>query len=323
MKKINLKNYSDKKTIIKKIVFVDGVARSGKLLTASLISSFKKMEILEFGENFEHFMSALNLKKCSKDFAKNFLTNYLNQVIYNKMISRNVNFRPNDITGLKNFYNPNIYKNRLNKPDGDIVLKNIKRIDPILPFVTHDIMSYYDAFKKLNLKIKFVEIYRNPFDLTYSWYKRNLAKNLESSPRSFTLKVKHNNKNYPWKLNSLPKNWSKLNDQEKCATYVINQTLRSVKQQRKIKNKLFLYTTTYRDITENTYSELKKIAKFLKTKLSNKTKKIIKQKKCPNFNLTRHLEKKKSFLRKSLSKEIFQKLLNLETEYNNNIYNLK
>ena len=115
-------------------MFVDGIARSGKLLTASLISSFKKMEILEFGENFEHFMSALNLKKCSKDFAKNFLTNYLNQVIYNKMISRNVNFRPNDITGLKNFYNPNIYKNRLNKPDGDIVLKNIKRIDPILPF---------------------------------------------------------------------------------------------------------------------------------------------------------------------------------------------
>ena len=56
MKKINLKNYSDKKTIIKKIVFVDGIARSGKILTASLISSFKKMEILEFGENFEHFM---------------------------------------------------------------------------------------------------------------------------------------------------------------------------------------------------------------------------------------------------------------------------
>ena len=44
MKKINLKNYSDKKTIIKKIVFVDGIARSGKLLTASLISSFKKMK---------------------------------------------------------------------------------------------------------------------------------------------------------------------------------------------------------------------------------------------------------------------------------------
>ena len=61
----------------------------------------------------------------------------------------------------KTFYNPNIYKNRLNKPDGDIVLKNIKRIDPILPFVTHDIMSYYDAFKKLNLKIKFVEIYKS------------------------------------------------------------------------------------------------------------------------------------------------------------------
>ena len=45
MKTISLKNYSDKKAIINKIVIVDGIARSGKLLTGSLISSLKKWKV--------------------------------------------------------------------------------------------------------------------------------------------------------------------------------------------------------------------------------------------------------------------------------------
>ena len=44
---------------------------------------------------------------------------------------------------------------------------------------------------------------------------------------------------------------------------------------------------------------------------------------CPNFKIRQLLETKKSFLRKYLSKEIYKKLSNLESEYNKNIYNLK
>ena len=76
-------------------------------------------------------------------------------------------------------------------------------------------------------------------------------------------------------------------------------------------------------MTENTHFELNKIAKFLKTKLSDKTNNIIRKKNCPNFKIRHLLETKKSFLRKYLSKEIYKKLSNLESEYNKNIYNLK
>ena len=70
------------------------------------------------------------------------------------MISREVNFRPGDITSIKNFYKPTLYKKRLTKPEGDIVLKKIKLLNPILPFITHDIMMNYDIFQKLNIKVK-------------------------------------------------------------------------------------------------------------------------------------------------------------------------
>ena len=323
MKTIKLKNYSNKTNIVKKIVFIDGVTRSGKLLTGSLISSFQKMESLVFGENFEHFMPALKLKKCSYDFARSYLNNYINQTIYNKMISRDVNFRPRDITSIRNFFKPILYKKRLTKPEGDVVLKKIKLLNPILPFVTHDIMMNYNIFKKLNIKVKLIEIYRNPFELTHSWFERNLANNLENSKRSFTLKIMNRKKEYPWYLKDLPKNWDKFNDHEKCAYYVILNTTESIKKQKKIKDKKFLYTTTYTHITENTHSELKKIARFLGTNFSNKTKEIIRKKNCPNFSFRKLIKKKKKYLKQKLSNKIYQKLLKLESDYNKNIYGLK
>ena len=90
MKHIRLNNYSHNiNSIVKNLVFIDGVTRSGKLLLGSLVATFKKMESLEFGENFEHFLPSLKLKKCSYDFAKSYLITYLDQLIYNKMLSRN------------------------------------------------------------------------------------------------------------------------------------------------------------------------------------------------------------------------------------------
>ena len=90
------------------IVFLDGITRSGKLLLGTLVSSFNRMESFELGESFEHFMAALRLKRTSIDFSKAFLGIYLNQTLYNKMISRNANFRKNDKSSIFNFSFPKV-----------------------------------------------------------------------------------------------------------------------------------------------------------------------------------------------------------------------
>ena len=53
------------KKVTKNLIFIDGLNRTGKLLTGSLVSSFNKMEHLEFGEIFQHIIPALKLKKIS------------------------------------------------------------------------------------------------------------------------------------------------------------------------------------------------------------------------------------------------------------------
>ena len=156
--KINKKYYPLKLTK-NKLIFIDGINRTGKLLTGSLISSFHKMEHLEFGEVFQHIVPAIKLKKISLDFAKAFIHNYLNQLIYNKYLSRNVNFRKDDRTGIHNAKDPKRYIKRLKEKEGDNIIKKINLEKPIIPFVTHDIICNYSDFHRLNLDIKIIEIF--------------------------------------------------------------------------------------------------------------------------------------------------------------------
>ena len=249
------------KKVTKNIIFIDGINRTGKLLTASLVSSFNKMEHLEFGEIFQHIIPALKLKKISLDFSKAYLHNYINQLLYNKYLSRNVNFRKHDRTGIANYQNQDLYKRRLNVKEGDKIMPKIINDNPFLPFVTHDIMCNYDQFLKLKIDIKIIEIFRNPVDLVYSWSKKNLSTRFGRDKRIFTLLIEKNKKPYSQHLYNLPTNWHKLNDIEKNILYVKILTERSVKQLKKNYNKN-IYLTDYETIVENPESELKKLQNF-------------------------------------------------------------
>ena len=322
MKNSKKNKYYFMEPIIKDIVFIDGIARSGKLLTGSLISSFKKMESFEMGENFEHFIPALKMNKCSYDFAKSYLCNYINQLIYNKMLSRNVNFRSSDRTGIQNYFNPNLYKKRLKMREGDQVVKRIKSLKQILPFVTHDIMSNYKVFDKLNIKVKFISIYRSPIELAYSWIKRGLGTRWGEDPRIFTLLINKGNKSCPWYLHNFQKAWKKLNKYERCVYYVILLTTRSIDEQKKIKNKKDCFVTTYDRIIGDTFGELKKISKFLKTSFSKKTHLFIQREKRSYKYLKKEINPKMNFIKRNVDKKTFERLFALEKKYKEDLYGL-
>lgn len=319
-----IKRFSKPLDLANNIVFLDGITRSGKLLLGTLVSSFNRMESFELGESFEHFMAALRLKRTSIDFSKAFLGIYLNQTLYNKMISRNVNFRKTDKTSIFNFRDPKLYKQRVNKKEGSDVLKRIKKEKPIFPLVTHDIMCNYNLFTKLDLKVKFIEIYRNPFELVYSWYKRGHGRRMGKDPTHFTILLSNNNKKkYPWYLNKLPKKWNNLNEIEKCSHFVIQLTNESVTNQKRIKNKNKIFTSSYERITENTFNELIKISKFLKTNLSKETSNIIKKSHCPNLSIRKKINNKKKFIKNNIRKDLYLSLENLEKKYYKNIYSFR
>ena len=317
MKKIQ---YYPLKLITKNVVLIDGISRTGKLLLGSLICSFNKMEHLEFGEIFEHLLPAVKFQKVDKKFAKAFIHNYLNQLIYNKYISRNVNFRPNDRTGIMQSRNPKIYIDRLKNNDGDKVVKLIKSKKPFIPIVTHDLSVNFDILKKLNLNFKIVEILRSPIEMVYSWYKRGLVKRYGNDQRIFTLLINKKNIICPWYNALVKQEIKKQNECDKCITLVSILIRESIPKIKQMKN---IYLTSYNLITQDTKNELFKISKFLRVKTNNKTKKFIRRENCPVIFDKKKFENKLNFIKKKCSKRKLKELLILQRQYEKNFYNLK
>ena len=308
----------------KKIIFIDGISRSGKLFTGTLLSTFKNYEHLEFGLNFERLCPALEFKKINEDFAKSYINNYLNELIYNKYLSRNVNFRPTDRTGVVNTQNYKLYKKRLKMKEGDNIIKQIKKENKSLLFVTHDILTTIKAFNKLGLNYKMIEIFRNPFSLVMSWYKRGLGRRFGNDQRLFSLLIKKKNKISPWYDELFNDNIRNLNEIEKCIHYVYNLTTKSITDYSKLnkleKNRIFI--TSYERLVENSYSEISKISIFLKSKLTKNTKIYIKKENIPKFLNSNIFNKNRLFIKSKVKKKYYNKLEKLELRFNQNIYGL-
>lgn len=308
------------KLICSDLVLIDGVSRAGKLLLGGLVSSFNRVEHIEFGEQLEYIIPFVTLKKVKIDFARSYLANYFNQITYNKFISRNVNFRPKDVSGIMRSRDPKIYQKRLKLDDGDSVLERIKKAKPIIPFVTHELALNLGIIKKLNLKLRMIEILRSPIEIVFSWYKRGLGRRFGNDQRLFTLLIEKKKLIYPWFSALINTKSLKLNEFEYCASMVVQLLNISIPNIKKYKKSLYL--TSYDLITQNTLSELKKIAFFLKTRTNNKTLQFIKRENCPVVYDYKVYYDKYKFLKENCSNQIFQKLINLENSYKKNYYNL-
>ena len=73
------------------------------------------------------YFTSNKVKKVELKFGNAYLNNYLNMLIYNKYISRNINFRPHDRTGVDRSANPKLYYDRLKFNEGDEVIDFIKK----------------------------------------------------------------------------------------------------------------------------------------------------------------------------------------------------
>ncbi len=312
--------YHPIKLISKKIVLVNGISRTGKLLLGGLVSSFNNTEHFDLGENLEHIFPAIKFGKIDKNYAKSFIHNYLNQLVYNKYISRNINFRSKDRTGVNKSRNPKIYYKRLKINDGDAIVNKIKKDNPVFPLVTHELAANLDIIKKLKLNVKFIEILRDPIDIVYSWYKKGWGKRFGKDQRTFSLLIKKKNKIYPWFSNFNNEKIKKENEVEKCINYILTLTRISIPHLKK--NKKTIFITTYESLTKNTKNELIKIAKFLGTNTNKKTLEFIKREKCP-IGVDNSTTKKIFFLKKRCSPKRFKEILKLQSYYKKNLYGLR
>ncbi len=115
-----------KNHLIQELVMIDGIGRSGKGMLAHMLSCFNRVEKQHDLDMFEWIGRVWSARKISDDAAINLLRLEGDTRLYNSFISRDVNFRFSDDTGVFKNANPFKYLKRLiAKPHENTVNKII------------------------------------------------------------------------------------------------------------------------------------------------------------------------------------------------------
>ena len=125
------------KNLIKNMLLIDGLGRSGKTALVQILPSLRNTEHVDYVYGLEQVLAGVSLGHISQNFGTAYATLMLNEKGYDKLISRSVNFRKTDYSGVPNSYKFNEYKKRLLIKDGDSIVNKLKNYSPSFLFCTH------------------------------------------------------------------------------------------------------------------------------------------------------------------------------------------
>lgn len=188
---------SRKNRLIPDVVFVDGLSGSGKTALLMTLSSFDRIEVARFEHTYE-YVCALSFLQCIKEGAASSLIRlHLDIACYNTMISREVNFRPTDISCVLQSSKRAQYIERLFLPDQESVISRLSQERPIFHIMTHAALGIAKPiFEALEDHFAFIEIVRHPLFLIPAWY--SYIDRYGTDPLEFTICFDYKDRDLPW-----------------------------------------------------------------------------------------------------------------------------
>ena len=183
--------------LCEQVVILDGLTGTGKTMFSPLLSSLERMQNARFEYMVEFLCIAATSGKLSSDAASTLLNLLADSKCYDGVISREVNFRPRDLSSVFNSSRPLKYLRQLFMADGEAAANRLQQERPILLFVTHQLMTCMqtsiDAFED---RLRVVEMVRHPLYLLAHW--DSYLGLYGTTPRDFTVWIDHAGQSLPW-----------------------------------------------------------------------------------------------------------------------------
>lgn len=284
--------------LLQHLVMVDGPARTGKTTVCRLISSFERVELERVQEFFDNIGYMTGLGKIDHDAAVSMLRAAADMDIYNLYLSRNVNCRPGDQTGILKSLHPLRYIRRMFTDDGDAAVQRITTEKPMLLQHVHyqleRIGIHFDAFAGI---LRVIEMIRHPVDLIAA-SKSRFAGNLCESKRGAYLCLRHKDTSVPVYAKGWEDEYLAAGSAERVIRITHGYLVRSLQTYRALspdfqQNIKFV---KFDNVLEDPSGVSEQLASFLGTQTTKKTSKLAKR--------LRSLEKKDSAQREEDQRQI-------------------
>jgi len=196
------------------IVVTDGLSSSGKSIVTPLLSTLERGELWLMDSIFEYLCVADSLGSMKRDAAATMVNLCADNHLYNLMISRNTNFRKTDLTSASRNLLEERHQQRLTLNDGNTVVEQIRKVEPIQTLMTHYILGVsdllYEAFGG-RLKLMVVTV-RHPLWLLENWLTGCFTQRIGSDPREFHLCVEAEGQAVPWFTAGWERDYLSMND---------------------------------------------------------------------------------------------------------------
>ena len=304
--------------IVKKLILIDGFLRSGKSMVGPILGSFAGVEIIRSEPILESLPLFYHFDKISRDAAIALLRQELDMKLYNSMISRNTNFRFNDITGVFRNVNSFRYFKRLFFKDGNIVLERIRTERSIFQVEVHDMLQFIDLyFEALGEGLRFIEMVRHPVDLVFTKTGPAFENCLKANPRHWghlIISKKGEAPHYAFGWIDEFVNETPMNRAIKILKRQTEKARMKYKTLSKNQESQILFIP-FEKFATFPYKYLDLISNFIDSEVTGKTKRALKMQKVPRIINPVVKENKMKLIKEKASKECLDILDDLINEY--------
>lgn len=307
------------------VLFIDGLTRVGKSMFNTLVASLDNVTQPQFVEPLEQIIPMCKTGHMSKNAASSFLRLYFNEKLYNFSLSRNMNFRYNDLTSVHNSTFTKKFFENLSRQDGDEVIDELISDKLIHQYQTHDILTHYELFSSMGINAKIVEIFRNPIDTIHSWHVRGWGTRFDTEdPRGFTTLFKFEGKTLPHYAIGYEEEYFTLNPIGKCVflhNILLKQSIEEYKKLDEVQKEKFLLLK-YEDMLTSPDSELDKICEFLQTTKTEYTPRACKDARVPREVKAEDRVRKYNDIKEAVKPSLLKEIEELVAQYDSNLYGL-
>lgn len=267
------------------IIFVDGLWGTGKSLLGPIVSGMNGVEKIKIEHIYEYISCLYSLGKIESDAALWMLRTYADLSQYNNMISREVNLRWCDDSGIGNSPDKIKYIKRLFSGEGDSKVDDINRGNLAFCVMSHMIMLTPELLPlAYGNRVKVIEIVRHPLYMFQNWIA--FLSRFDSS-RVFTISFYHENVKVPWFAYDYKNEFVKMNLTEKAVLCISRlYFLLDEKMQKAKINGLAVLDLSFEETVFETSRTLQKIEQFTNRKHHNRIASILKKQKLPRTTLS-------------------------------------
>ena len=321
---MNIRFSTEKPTLVKNLIIIDGLTRTGKFFLGKLTSGLNNIEYLQYAFVLDYLHYMVRLDAITKDGFISLMRSVVDQSCYDRCIGRNLNLRFDDRSSIHNVpeYDRYILRSRT-AFDRDKIVEHLSDKNHNFLFVLHDSLANANIMFKAFPDLKIIHLIRHPIDLIYSWMmkdygKIDLNRNADLFKKIGVLpSIAGMNGPLPWFSYSIQSEYESLDQVDRIIASIqtlitlCDNTFASLPDNKK-KQIMFI---KYEYIVEQTNSAIDDISKFLGTNKSKFMDEIIVKENCPNDIDVEERQVKKNKIFNKATNKYYGILEDLEKKY--------